>query len=284
VLVHPSKRSTIRGIVGTAFRTPNLLEEYLNLSQQLPDSGASFVQSPLPANTSQRVQPERVVSTEVGYLNQASDFFTVDTALFYNRVSQLTQLEPVRAVTITGIQEGQAAPSPVTGLYPALVGGFDNQCQAYNVYGAELGARVYPAEGLDVYANYTLNKIVQDNSGCSAAQLSLLASDSRTPESKLNLGVQLRTKLGIDGSVDFHYVGSQVWAEQVTEIQQQRIAYQSFNLDAYTLLNARVGYRFLKDRVEISAVGFNILGVEHREHPFGQLIGRRVMGMFSYKF
>jgi outer membrane receptor for ferrienterochelin and colicin len=284
VLVHPTKRSTIRGIVGTAFRTPNFLEEYLNLSQQLPDAGAAFVQSPIPANTSQRVQPERVFSTEVGYLNQDSDFFTIDTALFYNRVSQLTQLEPVHAVTVSSIQEGQAAPSPVTGLYPALVGGFDNQCQAYNVYGAELGARVYPTEGLDVYANYTFNDIVQDNSGCSAAQLALLVADSRTSEHKFNVGVQVRTKPGIDGSVDFHYVSPQTWAEQVTEIQQQRIAYQQFQVDAYTLLNARLGYRFFKDRAEISAVGFNILGVEHREHPFGQLIGRRVMGMFAYKF
>ena len=285
VLVHPTKRSTIRGIVGTAFRTPNLLEEYLNLSQQLPLAGASFVQSPLPADTSLRVQPERVFSTELGYLNQDSDFFTLDTAIFYNRVSDLTQLEPVHSVTVGSIQQGQAQPSPSTGLYPALVGGFDNQCQAYNVYGAELGARVFPAEGLDVYANYTFNDVVQDNSGCSVAQLALLVNDARTSSNKFNTGVQVRTKVGIDGSVDFHYVSPQTWAEQVTELAQQRIAYQSYHLDAYTLLNARVGYRFLKnDRAEVSVMGFNILGIEQREHPFGQLIGRRVMAIFAYKF
>jgi len=285
VLVHPTARSTVRGIVGTAFRTPNFLEEYLNLSQQLPDAGAAFVQTPLPANTSRRVQPEQVFSTEVGYLNQDTDFFTLDTAFFYNRISELTQLEPVQPITVTSIQQGQAQPSAATGLYPALVGGFDNQCQAYNVYGAEIGARVYPVEGLDVYANYTFNDVVQDNSGCSAAQAALLVNDSRTSAHKLNTGVQLRTKPGIDGSIDFHYVSPETWAEQVTEIQQQRIAYQSFQLAAYTLLNARVGLRFLKrDRAELSVVGFNILGVEHREHPFGQLIGRRVMALFSYKF
>jgi len=284
VLVHPTKRSTVRGIVGTAFRTPTLLEEYLGLSQQLPDAGASFVQSPLPSNAALRVQPERVFSTEVGYLNQDSDYFTLDTAFFYNRVSDLTQLEPVQGVTVTSIQNGQASPSPATGLYPALVGGFDNQCQAYNVYGAELGARVYPTEGLDLYANYTFNDVVQDNSGCSVAQTALLVTDSRTSAHKLNTGIQVRTRLGIDGSIDFHYVSPQTWAEQVTEVAQQRIAYQSFQLSAYTLLNARVGYRFLKNRAEVSVVGFNVLGIEQREHPFGQLIGRRVMGIVSYKF
>ena len=127
--------------------------------------------------------------------------------------------------------------------------------------------------------------MVQDNSGCSAAQLALLVNDSRTSAHKLNTGVQLRTKIGIDGSVDFHFVSPETWAEQVTEVAQQRIAYQSFQIPAYTLLNARLGYRFLKsDRAELSVVGFNILGVEQREHPFGQLIGRRVMGIFTYKF
>ena len=54
LLVHPTKRSTIRGIVGTAFRTPTFLEEYLNLSQQLPVAGASFVEPPLPSNAALR--------------------------------------------------------------------------------------------------------------------------------------------------------------------------------------------------------------------------------------
>ncbi len=285
VLVHPSKGSTIRGIVGTAFRTPTFLEEYLNLSQQLPVAGAALVEPPVPSNAALRVQPEKVFSTELGYLNQDSDYVTVDTSLFYNHVSQLTQLEPLQALTVTNIQAGLAQPNASTALYPAFLGGFDNQCQVYNVYGAELGARVFPREGLDFYANGTLMDVVQDNSGCSAAQTALLVTDARTSAFKFNTGAQVRTKIGVDGSLDFHYVSPQTWGEQVTEVTQQRIAYQSYHLDAYTLLNARVGYRFLKnDRAELSVMGFNLLGIEQREHPFGQLIGRRVMGIFSYKF
>ncbi len=285
VLVHPSPRSTVRGIIGTAFRTPTFLESYLNISQQVPFAGGSFVEAPLPANTALRVQPENVLSAEVGYLNQESEYVTLDTALFYNHVSNLTELQPLRGVTVANIQQGLAQPSTATGLYPVLVGGFDNQCQVYDVYGAELGARAFPREGLDVYANYTFNDVVQNNSGCTVAQSALLASDARTSAHKLNLGVQVRTKPGFDGSVDFHYVSPQTWSEQVTDLAQQRIVYQSFHVDAYTLLNARLGFRFLAgDRAEVSVVGFNILGVQQREHPFGQLIGRRVMGLFSYRF
>src|SRR6185312_7325306 len=118
-------------------------------------------------------------------------------------------------------------------------------------------------------------------SACSAEQLALTVPDSRTSAHKLNAGIQLRSilKLPIDGSVDFSYVSPQTWAEQVTNIALQRIESEQFHIDAYTLLNARLGYRFLKNQAEISGVAFNLLNDEHREHPFGQMIGQRFMGM-----
>jgi iron complex outermembrane receptor protein len=152
------------------------------------------------------------------------------------------------------------------------------------VYGGEFGVRAYPAEGLDLYANYTLMDVKEDTSGCSVAQLAVITPDSRTSAHKVNAGVQVRTNFGIDGSVDFSYVSPQDWAEQITNIQAQRIEYQTFHLDAYTLLNARIGYRFLQNHAEISGVAFNLLNDQHREHPFGNVIGQRFMGMFTYRF
>jgi iron complex outermembrane receptor protein len=287
ILFHPSKQSTIRGIVGTAFRTPTFLESYLGIPVQLPLTGASLIsEGQRSDNPNFKVNPEQIFTTEVGYLNSESDYFTVDTAFFYNHADNLIELAPNRPVTVGDIANPNVptAPSEQTGLYPVFLGGFENQCQKYNVYGAELGLRTFPTEGLDVYANGTLMDVKEDTSGCSADQLALLAADARTSAVKLNTGVQLRTKIGIDGSVDFHYVSPQTWAEQVEDIQKQAIIYQSFHLDSYELLNASVGYRFFKNQAEVRAVGFNLLDDQHREHPFGQVIGRRVMGLFSYKF
>ena len=84
---------------------------------------------------------------------------------------------------------------------------------------------------------------------------SLLANDARTSANKINGGVQLRTKVGIDAEVDFHFVSPQNWAEQVSDVQKQQIVYQSFHLPAYELLNARLGYRFLRNQAEVSGVG-----------------------------
>jgi iron complex outermembrane receptor protein len=235
-------------------------------------------------NKAFKVQPEQNLSAELGYLNQESEFFVFDSAFFYNRAKNLIQLAPNRPVTTGDLAGGLGSQDPSTGFFPLFFGGFNNQCQLYNVYGGEVGLRTFPVEGLDVYANYTLNLVKQDNSGCTDEEKALIVKDARTSTHKINAGVQLRTKPGIDGSVDFHYVSPQTWAEQVINLQAQRIEYQQFPLNAYTLVNARLGYRFLKNHADISAVAFNLLGFEHREHPFGQLIGRRFMGYFTYRF
>ncbi|MDP9001077.1 MAG: TonB-dependent receptor [Myxococcota bacterium] len=282
VLVHPSKRSTVRGMVGTAFRSPTFLESYLDVPFQLPvTGGALLTQSRL-----SRLEPEQILTTELGYLNSDSDYLTFDSALFYNRASNLIAIAPVEAITLGDVagQQVPTAPNASTGLYPLFINGFENQCQRYGVYGAELGVRTFPAEGLDLYANYTLMIVKQDNSGCSVVQRGLLANDTRTSAHKVNAGIQVRTRLGIDGSVDFHYVSPQEWAEPITDNQRQRLEYQSYHLGSYTLLNARLGYRFLRNQAELSGVAFNLLDDKHREHPFGQVTDRRLMAFFTYKF
>jgi iron complex outermembrane receptor protein len=63
--------------------------------------------------------------------------------------------------------------------------------------------------------------------------------------------------------------------------------YQAFPLPAYSLVNARLGYRFLRDRAEVSATVFNALagvtGDPPQMHPFGNRVGRRFMGFFSFR-
>lgn len=282
VLFHPSPKSTVRGIVATAFRTPNFLESYIGLPVQLPAAGAKLA---VPTNPP-LIQPEQVFTTELGYLNSESDYFTLDSAIFRNHASNLIEVRPTVPLTVGELANGSVPVGfdPSTGWYSQFSGGFENQCQSYNVYGAELGVRTFPVEGLDVYANYTLMKVDTDTSGCTPAQLALLANDERTSANKINGGVQLRTKAGIDAEVDIHFVSPQTWAEQVSDVQRQQVVYQSFYLPSYELLNARLGYRFLRNQAEVSGVAFNLLDDKHREHPFGQIIGRQLMGFLSYRF
>jgi len=283
VLVHPTPKSTVRGVVATAFRTPNFLESYIGLPVQLPLAGASLVTP----TTHPLLQPEQIFTTELGYLNSESEYFTVDSAIFYNHVHDLIDVAPNVPLTVGDLEPSAGVAAGLNqsaGTYPAFTGGFENQCQSYDVYGAEIGARAFPLEGLDLYANYTLMDVQQRDTGCTVAQAAVLVNDARTSKYKINGGVQIRTRPGIDVEVDVHYVSPEDWAEQVTDLQKQQVVYQSFHLDAYTLVNARVGYRFLQGHAELSGVAFNLLDDRHREHPFGQILDRRLMGFFTYRF
>ena len=287
ILFHPSDRSTIRGIVATAFRIPTFLESYLDIPVQLPVTGGSLQSiSSHPEIGSAKLNPEQVVTEELGYLNQESDFFTFDSAIFHNNVNNLIELAPNRAITAGDLATGNPLSnfSSQTNTYPLFYGGYQNQCQTYNVYGAEIGARAAPAEGLDFYANYTLMDVVADTSGCSMAQLANYVPDQRTSAHKVNAGAQVRTNFGIDASLDFNYLSSQDWALQVSNVQEQKIQYQSFHIDPYAVLNGRIGYRFLKNHADIGLVVNNLFNNQHKEYPFAQAVGQRVMGMFSYRF
>ena len=126
--------------------------------------------------------------------------------------------------------------------------------------------------------------VKEDSSGCDSGARARIVNDARTSTHKVNAGVQVRTPFGFDGSIDFHYLSPQDWAEQVVDVQTQSFAFHSFHLDAYTLLNARLGYRFLRNQAELGIVAFNLLDDRHREHPFGQFVDRRFLGFFSYRF
>lgn len=281
LIFKPTEQQAVRLSGSAAFRSPSYLEAYLHLPVQLPLPGLELLSSNDREDKAGtfKVQPEQITSVEASYLNQQSDYFEFELTAYYNRVSNLVALAVNRPVTLANKSDGLGGYNPDTGRYTVAFGGWDNQCDTYNVGGGEVGARAYPIEGLDLFANYALNVSAQDiPNGCAARE------DKRTSMHKLNVGVQVRTKLGLNGEVTFHYQSAQSWTEQVATLDG--IVPQTFPLPAYTLLNARLGYRFYKDRAEISGTVFNALadvfGPSPQMHPFGNRVGRRFMGFLSY--
>ena len=282
-ILKPTDRQAIRFSGSTAFRTPSFLESYLDLPLQLTLPGVQLVSSSRREdNPLSKTQPEQITTLEASYLNQQNDSFEFELTAYYNRVTNLVALAPNRNVSLSGKAAGLGGLDPETGLYTVSHGGWVNQCDIHHVGGGEIGGRIYPVEGLDIFANYALNLSTQQlPAGCAVPE------DKRTSAHKLNVGVQVRTKAGINGEVTFHYQSAQVWGEQVATATG--IVDQQFPLAAYTLLNARLGYRFFHDRAEVSGTIFNALagvgtddGAPTQQHPFGNRIGRRVMGFFSY--
>ena len=280
IVLHPSERSTIRLSGATAYKKPSFLEAYSSFPLQLPVTGADAFYGNDLFVAGSKLAPERISAVELGYQNQENEYFEWEVAAYLQHVSDFINGAPFPVATPSDVAQGNAGFNQTTGRYTIAYGGLVNECATRDLYGGEAGVPVYPVVGLDLFANYAWTRF-HDNipQGCFAKPF------GHQSEHKVNAGVQVRTALGIDGEVAFHYVSDQTWTEMVASLGSTAdVKYESFPLDGYTLVNARLGYRFYKNRAEVSATAFNLLDNVHREHPIGQLVGRRFMGFMAYRF
>jgi iron complex outermembrane receptor protein len=276
-----SESDAFRITVGSAFRAPTFLETYLNFPITTPQTGAEVASQGVRGDDPGfKLNVEKIIATEIGYQNQASDYYAFEINAYYNRVSDLIVLANARPANPSTLAEGAQGYDPATGRFVASFGGFTNDCQIYNVFGGEASVRTFPVTGLDIYASYAINYQKQTQpQGCTAT-----ITDQRTSHHKVTAGAQIRSKVGFDGSIDVSYVSSQLWAEQLTDFTTRQVVYGQFPLKGQITGNARLGYRFKGEPVELSLVSTNFTNTTVRDHPFGQLIGRRVMFMTTYRF
>jgi iron complex outermembrane receptor protein len=213
-----------------------------------------------------------MLQAELGYQGRIGDQLTPEAVVYVERVRNLITdgaLQPAPPGTSAG---GQT----VLGFT-----GFQNEPNTFVGVGAELGVRYQPADGVDVGLNYSFEKLADCTASCTsdhtvANQSS--ATVSNTAQHKLNLMVTWRTRANFDLGVDAHYVSTVSWFEKSFDSSAPAgVVLAPYALPAYTLINARVGYRFIRDRLEGGVAVYNLLGDDHREHPFGSPIGRRIL-------
>src|SRR5262245_20572224 len=98
------------------------------------------------------------------------------------------------------------------------------------------------------------------------------------PYHKVNAGVSVSLPHGLSATLLVNHVGE----AKAATFGDPMIA----KLDAYTLVNARLGYRFpvWGRELELSVQAFNLLNDVHRETIGGDLIERRVSGTVRLRF
>lgn len=272
-----SDLSSIRGTVGVAFRTPTLLENYLYVTLPTAIRGVSGV-----GGGNEGLKPEQIISYELGYTNQESDYFAADANIYYNEVRDLMLFSNIDAHSLADYADGQngdAAYDTRTEAFPVGILQVKNEDFVWRQYGGEVGLRVFPVRGVDAYVNYAYNKtepVDKDAAGDRAV-------NQPSSEHKVNLGLQYRSPFGLDLAADFQYSSPQVWVEQ--QVDTTRGAYfASFDVDPLMLVNARIGYRMFDDMVEVGVSGTNLLMTEQRQHPFAQPMDTRYMGSATVRF
>lgn len=279
LVIHPAPGNTLRFTAGSAFRSPTFTESYVLVPQGTPFRGVTAFGSGNPS-----MNPERIVSGEIGYMNAMTDYFTLEFNAYYNLVFDQITLTQNQIFRLTDYVNANSYFGTTPGYDPSLqsyvfsTGTYENQPEQFQQAGGEVGVRVYPTDGLDLYANYALSYTLPFGGSTGPYH-----SDQRTSAHMVNAGFQYRAPFGLDLASDFSWQSDQVWFEQQLD-PVQGIVFQSFPLPAYITLNARIGWRFLDDHLELAVVGYNLAGDGHREHPYGQTIPRRFMGTVTVRF
>lgn len=275
IVVRPTPRQSIRLTAGTAFRSPTFVESYVRVPNTTPVRGVTAF-----GVGNESLNPERIVSVELGYMLQETDYFALELNGYYNLVFDQILLSRNTAYRLyDAVNDPNAAYDPSLGAFPLGELSFDNEDADFQQIGGELGVRIYPIDGLDFYVNYAIH----ETSPLGAGALGGRELDRRTSAHKINAGAQFRADFGLDLAVDFSWVSDQVWVEQVLDTERGGTAFVSFHLPSYVVLNARVGWRFFQDQLELAVVGTNLI-MEHREHPFGQPVDRRFMGSVTFRY
>lgn len=266
VVFTPFEGNAFRGMVASAFRQPTFLESYVDLPVPAPGApGASVL-----TQGSRRLVPESLLSFELGYRGEAARLgLSWDVAGYVNFVRNLIVLS---AVTPLSGNEAFDARSQ-----SFLVGrsAFENDPGVYRALGGELGVTWNATRGLDLRLSTALQTIqsVENRAVCGPC--------SQAPAVKVNGGFVYRTPVNLDLSADVSYVSGTTWVEREPAASDPTSILNLQNpLPGFTVINARVAYRLLNDRVTVAVVGQQ-LGPAHQEHPFGNTINRRVFAQLS---
>lgn len=229
----PSPQHAFRASVGTAFRNPSILEEFLSLN--IP-AGLTITGNP-------DLDAERIIAYEVGYRGLWFDRLKVRLDLFYSDTGRIIELVP------TG---------PGTFTFQNLPGGFG--------YGGEVGVEALLTDWLRAFANYSYQEM---------PDLDL------APRHKANAGLFATLPSGFSATLLVHYVGS---AE--TFSLPFPAGPVPIRAEAYTQVDARVGYRFslLGADCEIALSAINLFNDHHQEISGGDTITRRVTGWLRVRF
>ena len=273
VLVELARDHYLRFTAGTAFRAPTFLESYASLfAPVVPGGGIRFLGD-------RNLKPEEMLQAEIAYKGRIGDRLTPEVVVYAERV---------RNLITDGALQAASGIDPATGQNVLGFTGFENEPNLFVGIGAELGLRYQPMDGLDLAANYSVEQLYDCTNGCTSdhAQANQASATlGNAAQHKVNLTATWRTRANLDLGMDLHYVSSVTWFEKSFDASAPAgVVLSPYALPAYMLINGRVGYRIIRDKLEAGVAIYNLLGDDHQEHPFGSPIGRRILFTASGAF
>ena len=269
LITRVAPKTALRLGTGTAFRAPSQMESYLDLNQPVGTDGV-FVST----RGDRNLLPERIFTVEGGLHDESLPWMQADVAAYWNRVTDLIYLQDIEAALVPF--------DPVEAGFSAGQTSFGNLDPVYSAVGLELDTRFFPTDGLDLYANATLQRVTE-------AQDNVEQVDLETSALKVNLGASYRTPWRLDLSSHLQLRSDQTWKLRDYDGETGELITTEAPVSPPAILVCRAGLRLLEDEsLEVAASAWNVgallSGAGSQEHPKGQPVGGWLMGSASYRF
>ena len=288
LLISPAPRHTFRISYNEAFRTPSAINSYLDVSIVNALPGSPYL-VPAFATGNVNLVEEKMKASEVGYVGTFDNGLMLSLAVYRNETE-----DTIDFFTAGLWGPGHVPPASAT-LPPQLVpcfnflpgtgpagcplrglGGLFPSDFSYRNIGQQTdqGVEITFNQRLGSEWNWFLNASWQDKpefEGLSAAEES---SQNRAPEWRANAGLSYDSG-PFFWSANVNYQDEAYWAD-VLNFRGKT--------DAFTQVNAAIGFRILDERMSIQVIGSNIFDDEIQQHIFGDIISRKVTGQVGFRF
>ncbi len=257
LVYQPWPDHVFRASVARAFRNPSFVESFLDLN----------IGGAVMASGNRDLNAEEITSFELGYQTRFLENklqFKVDT--FYNIVDEIIEFRNVNFL-------------PPISPFPPFVFDYENEGRAV-AYGGEISLEYHVSDRLSGYLNYSYQELKAKSDGVQFQLNEKGDVIESSPRHKINAGVYAEMENGLNGSVDLNFVDDVEFGffDPATTVPTE------VELDDYTRVDVRIGYKCPKRDVEASLIFQNALDDSHREFPTGERFQRLVLFQVKARF
>jgi iron complex outermembrane receptor protein len=275
LMYKPAADQTFRVSYNRAFRAPSLINNHLNVGILTPVTLPVIGQFLLPtqATGNPGLEQETLTAFEVGYAGVIAPRTTLSAAVYWNNTDGSIAFTPVAFYSA-------ASPPPGWPLPPAFVPA--NSLPSRYTYlnlgtvkdkGIELGVDSAVNPYLTLFVNYSYQWMPEIEDFPAGVTI----NDVNWPaKNRFNAGFAVNNMKWL-GNLSVNYTDEAFWQD----VLDARFAGMT---DAFTLVNASIGYRWLNEKIVTSLKMTNIGNQEIQQHIFGDIMRRQVVGEVRFGF
>jgi outer membrane receptor protein involved in Fe transport len=278
LLVKPVQNHTFRISYNRAYRSPSVINNFLDVTIAEPLTLAPGLVYPLPVHSVGNVDltETSMNAYEAGYTGVFAGRSVVTAAFYVNRTKNDIFFTEVRSARYTA-----ANPPPRWPVSPLLItaatggAGFPALFTYQNFgettqKGLELGVDTPAARHVNLFANYSW-QATPEPTGFDLSELNL------PPKNRYNVGASVDYG-HILGNLSVSYSDSAFWQDVLDD------RYHG-TTEAYTLVNGGFGVKWgSRDRIVTSVKVTNLANQEIQQHVFGDITKRQVVGELRVQF